>query len=781
MGRIHQIMSLFVYRTTRNEGTSGEARTMPLAARNDDTLQQQQQRTSNRRIQQQRRVVIALLGAIMIVLNMEHISLGAKQLTRSMPMVSNRHLSKVVVDRSQEDYHARLLEDHREILQQQVVTILDQIGMDSLCETEYGDRIVGCLSSSSVGTNARLLTGAEECGGEDIPWGLSSYEWTTINIVGSVFCVFAVALMSSMFLGFMTLDPLDLRIKIRASLDSEERENAARLLPLVEDHHRLLVTLLLVDAVFYETMPIFLDNLFPSWAAILLSVTVLLVVGEIIPSAIFTGPEQLRLASRMTPLMSFFLKVLYPLAAPLIWLLNSMVPPEDPEEEAYNRGELSALVRIQYEEREEARRAVNFTGLVPSTGKVSNMQPHPKRVSTVGPVKTRGNVFTVTDKSRGWRNLKREIMEAVEQRHHDSHNHNHMSTASSTSSPLHQTFHDRSQRRHRSHSIGSDHESIHSLSTGPAYEQIAPPLHQAEVKMVEGALTMKTKCAWDVYTPLRKIFAVPYDMELDRNSIADIYGEGYSRVPVFERMPPPNEHRQYAMRGILMTRQLIMIDWLDKRPVSSLPLYYPPCISPRMNLIDVLQLLQKGGSHIAFVCAGPDMANKALEEDRAIPIESGFMGLITLEDVLEAILQDHIYDEEDVSDRDLASALLTQWAAKILQRFYRKRVLVKQQQLATSVSGDGEAFLSVSPTDADKDVPASFRSSTRDPASVMALATSTKLATTQSRPTTKSDSIPEEIDLEMAHSSVAASEKTPLLGRLSAHSSLSESRRHDSS
>jgi CBS domain containing-hemolysin-like protein len=45
------------------------------------------------------------------------------------------------------------------------------------------------------------------------------------------------------------------------------------------------------------------------------------------------------------------------------------------------------------------------------------------------------------------------------------------------------------------------------------------------------------QCAWDVYTPLRKIFAVPYDMELDRNTIAEIYSEGYSRVPVFERLP----------------------------------------------------------------------------------------------------------------------------------------------------------------------------------------------------------------------------------------------------
>jgi hypothetical protein len=41
----------------------------------------------------------------------------------------------------------------------------------------------------------------------------------------------------------------------------------------------------------------------------------------------------------------------------------------------------------------------------------------------------------------------------------------------------------------------------------------------------------------DVYTPLRRIFAVPYDLELDRDVIAEIYSEGYSRVPVYEKLP----------------------------------------------------------------------------------------------------------------------------------------------------------------------------------------------------------------------------------------------------
>jgi hypothetical protein len=56
----------------------------------------------------------------------------------------------------------------------------------------------------------------------------------------------------------------------------------------------------------------------------------------------------------------------------------------------------------------------------------------------------------------------------------------------------------------------------------------------------------------------------------------------------------------------------------------------------------------------------------------------------------------------------------------------------------------------------------------------MALATSTKLASSPSRPTSKSASIPEEIDLEIAQpgdatTALDASEKTPLLlGRTSA-------------
>ena len=48
-----------------------------------------------------------------------------------------------------------------------------------------------------------------------------------------------------------------------------------------------------------------------------------------------------------------------------------------------------------------------------------------------------------------------------------------------------------------------------------------------------------------------------------------------------------------------------------------------------MNLIQLPHLLRKGGSLIAFVCAGPHIAERALNEGRAIPPEAGFMGRVT--------------------------------------------------------------------------------------------------------------------------------------------------------
>ena len=109
---------------------------------------------------------------------------------------------------------------------------------------------------------------------KDMNWSL----W--LNIFGCLVCIFCVAIISGLFLGLLTLDPLDLRILLKVSISDEEKNHAKTLLPIVEQHHLVLVTLLLMNGIAYETLPIFMDHLVPSWAAILLSVSVVLFFGE---------------------------------------------------------------------------------------------------------------------------------------------------------------------------------------------------------------------------------------------------------------------------------------------------------------------------------------------------------------------------------------------------------------------------------------------------------------------------------------------------------------------
>ncbi len=447
----------------------------------------------------------------------------------------------------------------------------------------------------------------------------SFYWW---NITGALFAVALVILGSGLFLGLMTLDAFDLKIIMRSSLDEDERMYAAALLPIVKERHLLLVTLLIVDALAYETLPLFLDKLMPGWVVILLSTTLVMLFGEIVPSAICMGPQQLELGYYMVPLVKVLLFVLYPITKPCSMLLDYLVhgpEGEDHTQEEYNRGELSALVKIQYEQR-------HVDGGTRSKMLEKNF---PARTMT------------------HWGALKQEMLEAVNERY------------------------GRTQK--------DDHEDDDS----PLERELIAPMEKQEVDVVVGALQMKTKVASDVYTPRRRVYSLADDLVLDRDVMTNIYAEGFSRVPVYRNMKGRDQDiNRSSVIGFLMTRQLMLIDWDHEREVSTLPLIRPDCVSPRSNLVDLLKLLRSGGSLMAFVCARPDLANRALLSEVPIPVEAGFMGIITLEDILESILQERIYDEWDIKERDRAVNTLTRWAALKLQSFARKSVAKRRGSIS---------------------------------------------------------------------------------------------------
>ena len=326
-----------------------------------------------------------------------------------------------------------------------------------------------------------------------------------------------------------------------------------------------------------------------------------------------------------------------------------------PIEARYNRDELTALIRIQYEER---------------------MKTIKSRHSRYDTQKRRKNpeelILESAAPDSSWRSLKREIMEAVDA---------------------------------RALEMEDDEDSEHIPD---AMEQLNPPMIQEEVNMVEGkyyhlrfsknsnaiihsliheiilgALQLGTKVAFDVYTPLRKVYALPTKAILDKKTVISIYANGYSRIPVYEERP--NRYGDVPDRtgivGIFMTRSLIVIDWDHERDIGSLELMKIPCVSPRMDLVSLTNLFQTGGSHMALVCAQPTLGNIAFDNDRPLPVEAGFMGIVTLEDVIEELLQDSVHDEIDVRERDRAATTLTNWASK---RLKKKRLMKIKNQTKIS-------------------------------------------------------------------------------------------------
>lgn len=131
-------------------------------------------------------------------------------------------------------------------------------------------------------------------------------------------------LMSGLTLGLMSLSLVDLEVLVKAGKPAD-RANAAKILPVVKNQHLLLCTLLIGNSLAMEALPIFLDALVPAWGAVLLSVTLILAFGEIIPQAVCSRyglSVGARMAGFVRVLLLTFLPIAYPISKLLDWLLG---------------------------------------------------------------------------------------------------------------------------------------------------------------------------------------------------------------------------------------------------------------------------------------------------------------------------------------------------------------------------------------------------------------------------------------------------------------------------
>ena len=109
-----------------------------------------------------------------------------------------------------------------------------------------------------------------------------SWEEYTIYSVTCFVLVCTGGLMSGLNIGLLSIDQMGLEMTLATGTD-RDKAMARRVLPIVRKHHWLLATLLIINAGAMEALPIFLDRMVSEEIAICISVSLVLIFGEIVP------------------------------------------------------------------------------------------------------------------------------------------------------------------------------------------------------------------------------------------------------------------------------------------------------------------------------------------------------------------------------------------------------------------------------------------------------------------------------------------------------------------
>ncbi|VDB91928.1 unnamed protein product [Peniophora sp. CBMAI 1063] len=167
------------------------------------------------------------------------------------------------------------------------------------------------------------------------------------QIIAGGILIPVLVLLSGLFagltLGYMSLDETQLHV-LRISGTPEQRKYAEQIEPIRKNGHLLLVTLLLANMVSNETLPIIADPVLGGGAQSVVVSTVLIVIfAEIIPQSVCTR-HGLYIGAKMAPFMRILLCTFGLVAWPVAKLLEYILGPHHGI--MYRRAELKELIAL---------------------------------------------------------------------------------------------------------------------------------------------------------------------------------------------------------------------------------------------------------------------------------------------------------------------------------------------------------------------------------------------------------------------------------------------------
>lgn len=166
-------------------------------------------------------------------------------------------------------------------------------------------------------------------------------------------------------------------------------------------------------------------------------------------------------------------------------------------------------------------------------------------------------------------------------------------------------------------------------------------LTRDETTILKAALEFSLKTVDQILTPAKNVFKLSIDTRLDRNVLLSILRSGHSRIPLYDQSP--ND-----IVCLLLVKQLLLVNPETDMPIRALissratshKIRVAPAVecSANTHIPDLLNEFQTGRTHMALIY---DDVKKPLEERE-------FLGIVSIEDIIEEILQEEIIDETDM-------------------------------------------------------------------------------------------------------------------------------------
>lgn len=145
-----------------------------------------------------------------------------------------------------------------------------------------------------------------------------------------------------------------------------------------------------------------------------------------------------------------------------------------------------------------------------------------------------------------------------------------------------------------------------------------------EERIMLGAISYSEKSAIDILTPKPVVYMLNVNNEINKNLLGEIREKSFTRVPVFEN------HRDNVL-GILFVKDLIGVD--VNRNLRINDVYRNDAIFAKetIKLDKLFNLMINGKNHMAVIYDGLGI----------------FKGIVTVEDIIEEIIDKEIVDEVD--------------------------------------------------------------------------------------------------------------------------------------